>query len=215
MVGFRGPAGTPSDFSREVSERELISAMPRAVQVSVSIPRDYYRDVARRRQAKGETNEQRLNLDSIEEEVLSKVERTVERLIPAGSPHEAVSVTTVDRLTEETPEAELSVSDQLNVLAWRHGGTSILILLVVCALWMLTRQSTSAKIAANVDQFGTAQQSHELEPQWPVEVPERKSPLPETPVPSLQQEIGSLVQSNPAKTATLLCQWLDEASSLS
>ena len=33
--------------SFETSEKELIAAMPKAVQVSVGIPRDYYRSVRR------------------------------------------------------------------------------------------------------------------------------------------------------------------------
>ena len=122
-AGFRDPGSPPTDFTREVSEHELLAAMPRAVQVSVGIPREYYRDVAARRKAQTETHNRRLDLDSIEEEVLTKVERTVGRLIPVGSPHDAISVTTVDRMTEETVEPTLTVVDELSVLAWRHGGS--------------------------------------------------------------------------------------------
>lgn len=137
-AAFRGQM-TPTDYTREVSERELMAAMPRAVQVSVSIPRDYYRHVAKRRQGQGESNKRRLDLDSIEEEILTKVERTVGRLIPVGSPHDAISVTTIDHLPMESTEASLSATDQLTVLAWKHGGSWGLGLFAVVALWMLSR----------------------------------------------------------------------------
>ncbi|MEI8379757.1 MAG: FliG C-terminal domain-containing protein [Planctomycetota bacterium] len=136
--GFRG-SDIPSDVTREVSERELLAAMPKAVQVSVSIPSDYYRDVAARRKAQGTGRS--LDLETIEEEVLTKVERTVGRLIPAGSSPDAISVTTVDRMPTETTEPILSTTDQLGILAWRHGGSLALGLFVVWALWMLSRLS--------------------------------------------------------------------------
>ncbi len=150
-AGFRGPADGPTDFTHEVSERELLAAMPRAVQVSVSIPRDYYRDIAARRKVQGETNNRRLDLDSIEEEILTKVERTVGRLIPVDSPHDAISVTSVDRMPIEHAEQALTAADQLTVLAWRHGGSCALGLFAVWALWMLSRLSVA------VPATGTAQ----------------------------------------------------------
>lgn len=143
-AAFRG-RDIPTEFTREVTERELLAAMPRAVQVSVSIPRDYYRDVALRRKAQGETNNRRLDLDSIEEEVLTKVERTVGRLIPIGSNHDAISVTTVDRMPVESAEAAFSSVDQITVLAWRHGGSWALGLFTVWALWMLSRVSRAPR----------------------------------------------------------------------
>lgn len=136
--GFRG-SDVPSDVTREVSERELLAAMPKAVQVSVSIPSDYYRDIAARRKAQGTGRS--VDLDAIEEEVLTKVERTVGRLIPAGSSPDAISVTTVDRMPTEATEPVLTTTDQLGILVWRHGGSLALGLFVVCALWMLSRLS--------------------------------------------------------------------------
>ena len=138
--GFRG-SDVPSDVTREVSERELLAAMPKAVQVSVSIPSDYYRDVAARRKAQGTGRS--LDLETIEEEILSKVERTVGRLIPAGSSPDAISVTTVDRMPTEANEPVLSTTDQLGILAWQNGGSLALGLFVVWALWMLSRLSAS------------------------------------------------------------------------
>ncbi len=216
------PAGH-SDVQREVSEKQLLAAMPRAVQVSVSIPRDYYRDVSARRRSQGEQNEARLDLDAIEEDVIAKVERTVGRLIPAGSPHEAISVTSVDRFVSDTPEPTLTMNEQLLVIAQRHGGSVALSLFAVWALWMLTRltarptqtieYSTSRAPSATTAHFDSSSIAPPLEP-----VPIKPAPLkPQAPQPLLAasqlcDEIRSLTESDPATAAAVLGRWLAEAN---
>ena len=220
------PAGH-ADVRREVSEKQLLAAMPRAVQVSVSIPRDYYRDVAARRRSQGEQNEARLDLDAIEEDVIAKVERTVGRLIPAGSPHEAISVTSVDRLETETPEPTLTMNEQLLVVAQRHGGSVALSLLAVWALWMLTRltarptqtieHSNSREPSATMTHFDSSNIAPvTMSPPEPV--PLKAAPIkPEAPQPLLASsqlcdEIRSLAESDPATAAAVLGRWLAEAN---
>ena len=212
-AGFRGPGDKPTDFTREVSEHELLAAMPRAVQVSVAIPRDYYRDVAARRKAQGESNSRRLDLDSIDEEVLTKVERTVGRLIPVGSPHDAISVTTVDRMPTESVEPALTAVDQLTVLAWRHGGSIALGLLVVWALWMLSRLSGSAPARSSATQptHQAALPLRSAETPPSTAIPPQSGAEPATPTLTLRDEILGLSGSDPATTAAVLGQWLAEA----
>ena len=220
------PAGH-SDVQREVSEKQLLAAMPRAVQVSVSIPRDYYRDVSARRRSQGEQNEARLDLDAIEEDVIAKVERTVGRLIPAGSPHEAISVTSVDRFVSDTPEPTLTMNEQLLVITQRHGGSVALSLFAVWALWMLTRltarptqtieYSTSRAPSATTAHFDSSSIAPVTAP--PLEpVPIKPAPLkPQAPQPLLAasqlcDEIRSLAESDPATAAAVLGRWLAEAN---
>ena len=230
-INVRGPSDVVpaghSDVQREVSEKQLLAAMPRAVQVSVSIPRDYYRDVAARRKSQGEQNQVRLDLDTIEEDVIAKVERTVGRLIPAGSPHEAISVTSVDRLVSDTPEPTLTMNEQLLVIAQRHGGSVALSLFAVWALWMLTRltarptqtleHSTSRDPAVTTTHFDSSSIAPVTVP--PLEaVPIRPAPIkPKAPQPLLAasqlcDEIRSLAESDPATAAAVLGRWLAEAN---
>lgn len=229
-AAFRGQI-SPTDYTREVSERELLAAMPKAVQVSVSIPRDYYRQVATRRQGQAESTKRRLDLDSIEEEILTKVERTVGRLIPVGSPHDAISVTTIDRMPVETTETALSTTDQLTVLAWKHGGSWGLGLFAVIALWMLSRVAlapnpevarTEAPVLARPIKTPTS--APEVAPvAVPVEIavsaPVQPEPVFHAPTIAttatatmlMRDEILALAQSDPATTAAVLSQWLAEA----
>ena len=220
------PAGH-SDVQREVSEKQLLAAMPRAVQVSVSIPRDYYRDVSARRRSQGEQNEARLDLDAIEEDVIAKVERTVGRLIPASSPHEAISVTSVDRLVSDTPEPTLTMNEQLLVIAQRHGGSVALSLFAVWALWMLTRltarptqtieHSTSRAPSVTTAHFDSSSITPvTVPPLEPVPIkpaPTRpKAPQPLLAATQLCDEIRSLTESDPATAAAVLGRWLAEAN---
>lgn len=208
-AAFRGSEAEPTDYTREVTERELLAAMPRAVQVSVSIPRDYYRDVATRRKTLGETNPNRLDVDSIEEEVLTKVERTVGRLIPAGSPHDAISVTTVDRMPAESAEVTLSTTDQLTVLAWRHGGSIALGLFVVWALWLLSRLGVAPP---STDAPAPLPPKHSPGRATAIETPPVvTAPLADLPANRIRKELIDLAQADPATSAAVLSQWLTEA----
>ena len=215
-----------SDVQREVSEQQLLAAMPRAVQVSVSIPREYYRHVAASRKTQGEKKDARLNLDTIEEELISKVERTVARLIPANSPHEAISVTTVDRLPTESSEPPLTANEQLLVLAQRHGGSCALCLFAIWALWMLTRLSSQPSRAAKPSSTAPLEPRHEFTPPEPLPAPAPMAPSPSikpvapqlrTPEPmtassSLRDDIRNLAESDPATVASVLGRWLAEAN---
>ena len=228
--GFRGETNIEavghSDVLREVSEKQLLAAMPRAVQVSVSIPRDYYRAVAARRKTQGEQNAARMDLGTIEEEVLAKVERTVARLIPANSPHEAISVTTVDRLPNESPEPTLTTGEQFLVLAQRHGGSCVLGLFAVWALWMLTRLSSQPPRAAEPSSTESIEPRHEFASPEPLFAPVPATPSPSTkPVTAkpktlesttassaLRDDIRNLAESDPATAASVLGRWLAEAN---
>ena len=216
-----------ADVRREVSEKQLLAAMPRAVQVSVSIPRDYYRDVATRRRSQGEQNEARLDLDTIEEDVIAKVERTVGRLIPAGSPPEAVSVTSVDRLETDSPEPTLTMNEQLMVLAQRHAGSVSLSLLAIWALWMLTRltvrptqtieSTASRELSVTVTHFDSSSIAPAIvSPPEPAPIKpapiKPKAPQPLLAASQLSDEIRSLAESDPATAAAVLGRWLAEAN---
>lgn len=196
---FRGP----SNYTREVSERELLAAMPRAVQVSVSIPRDYYRDVAR---TQVESSTRRRNMDSIEEEVLTKVERIVGSLIPVDSARNAVSVTTIDRMPTATNEPTLTPMDQLTVFAWQHGGSCILGLCVVWALWLLSRVGSPSHVTTpplpTTEVAPPVHQSSE-----PIAAPAVEQPHVTL---ALREEILGLAQTDPANAAAVLSQWLAE-----
>ena len=80
-----------------VTNQEFFAAMPKAVQVSIKLPHDYYEAIAEKRGlALGTTDEEKAQFDAavkaIETEELAKVQSTVAVLIPANSPASAINV---------------------------------------------------------------------------------------------------------------------------
>jgi type III secretory pathway lipoprotein EscJ len=206
LTAFRGPTET----THEVTEKQLVAAMPKAVQVSVSIPRDYLRDLVSRKVARGEKSPERLDPDLIEEEVLAKVERIVGRLIPADSPVNAISVTCVDRIVVDAHEAAFAPMNErimTFVRPWR--GMLILGLFGVAAAWILRRSPPVTQPSIEI--------ANPIEVQVPQPVPTPMNPIPARPVvvpdrtATLRDEIRSLVAEDPAASAALLGKWLAEA----
>src|SRR5690606_29666395 len=81
------------------TERDLIAAMPRAVQVAVQIPDEYYRAIVMKQGAEeGATDEEKAEFESkvaaVRTDVEQRVKTTVMQAIPSGSPPEAVNITT-------------------------------------------------------------------------------------------------------------------------
>ncbi len=210
QTGFRGWNDAPTETTREVTEKQLIAATPKSVQVSVSIPRDYLREVITRRVAKGEKASERLDVNFVEEEVITKVERIVGRLIPANSSADAISVTCVDRLVSELPEtAGLSANEQLAIFVHQWGNAIAvggIVFLALMALGMMRRATpppTPVQVVAEV-----------IQP-YEIPSPQEEAPIPavQTPLPPpdriavLRDEIRTMVASDPAASAFLSGQW--------
>lgn len=121
-----------------ISERELTAAMPRAVQVSVSIPRDYYRQVVLQRKgsgpASGAAEVAEEDIQKVKAEVDADVRATVSKLIPSGSPDTAVTVTSHTRIDREPPPADVPLTEMIGDGLSRWGGAVGLVLFAAWAL---------------------------------------------------------------------------------
>ncbi len=119
---FHGQNDTATDSGSRISS----TAVPKAVQVSVSIPRDYLREIVLRRNARREKSSARINPEMIEEEVIATVERIVGRLIPAESPGNAIAVTCVDHLSRNAAQDDELPKIDVQSLVGSPWGISIL-----------------------------------------------------------------------------------------
>ncbi|GIX04513.1 MAG: hypothetical protein KatS3mg114_0382 [Planctomycetaceae bacterium] len=197
----------------EVSEKELLAAMPRAVQVSVTIPRDYYRSVAELRSRDKNADPAQLDLTTIEKEVLANVTKTVRALIPADSPATAVTVNTVDRVPTHVPTLEPGWWDLLENWLQRWGGSTVLVLLAAWALWTLRRSlptpSTEPPFMLPVPggNLSTTMPSGAGTQPGSVATSDNTSSRPLTKRDALQ----TLVRDNPEATATVISKWLQSA----
>lgn len=214
QAGFRGSTDGPVETTREVTEKQLVAAIPKAVQVSVSIPRDYLRDIITRRIAKGEKTIERLDLNFVEEEVLTKVEQIVGRLIPANSSNNAISVTCVDRIVNDLPDvAALSANEQIAVLAHQwgmpiaFGGLFFVALMTLGSLRRVTpvapAQTETVNVIASHDESHANQtESSAISIAAPIVIQDRAA--------ILRDEIRSMVASDSIASAALLGQWLTD-----
>jgi flagellar M-ring protein FliF len=187
--------------SFEVSEKELIAAMPKAVQVSVSIPREYYRSVAAQRKTDGEQDPALLDVAAIEKEVLDQVAKSVRNLIPADSPPTAVTVNSIDRVTVTIPEPTIPVTERMLQLVRDWGGPATLLALALFALVMLRR--TAPKLP---DTPPMMMDPKMLKTSGPAAEPE---PAPREP--TRRDQLQSLVRDNPEATAAIISKWLQAA----
>ena len=209
LTGFRGSNVTPTETIREVSEKQLYAALPKSVQVSVSLPRDFLREVIARRIAKGETSERRIDPAIAEEEELTKVERIVGRLIPADSSSNAISVMWVDRLGNDVPEiASLTTYEQIVILLNLWGSLFAIGCFVLVAIWVLFRKPSVVQ-PKNSGADGVS---------VPVNFQQSPSPIESNRTPVLTQdrtailrnEVRAMVESDPAASVSVLCRWLAE-----
>jgi flagellar M-ring protein FliF len=188
-----------------VTEKEFLTAMPKAVHVSVSIPERYFRDVALARglqegASDAEKAAFRQQVEAIRKEEEEKVRNHAMTLIPAGSPEDAVNVTSVTRLEPKVVVTAVPWSEGLYQLARQWGGTAALALLGMWGLWTLGRSLPRAAPGF----------SEVSGPSLAVSVAaEADSPV--TPPPTKRDVLQGFVRDNPEATAAVIGKWIQAA----
>ncbi len=193
---------TLNGVSFEVTEKQLLAAMPKAVQVSVSVPRDYYRDIATQRSAGGEKDTGRLDVQQIEKDVLLTVKNSVQRLIPMGSQPDSVSIHSVDRLVRDIPEPTIPITDRLIVILQDWGGSIVLTGLAIWAL-LLIRRSIPATAAQSLEEFDTKRLN--------VAKFQAEEAAAEQKEPTKRDLLQNVVRDNPEMAATVIEKWIQAA----
>ena len=209
LTGFRGStAGATHSRAEEVGEQRVQRSLPKAIRVSVSIPRDYLQRIAKRQNGKRNEGSQSVDLSTIEENCVAKVERIVGRLIPDGSARNAIAVTCVDRVEDGTqsPANRYSQSGLFQENSRWIGGI-VVGTLVVFAIGRFLRRQTRSRNAVPVRNLPEHEtMSTEIPAEWnsPNTTGDRVS--------LLDDEVRELVQSDLGASADLLSRWLSEAT---
>ncbi len=204
-------ATSTSTPSFTLSEQEFFAAMPRAVQVSVKVPRSYYEAIAAdsglEPPAAGETNESyERAIAEIEQKEIEKVIATASVLIPKGSDPASVDVSSYHSLRTDNQPAELGIGQQA-VEFVNHWGGKLAMLAVACwALWMVGRSLPAYP----------PEPEPEPEPEEEPETDGKEKPK-EPDEPLLQKQtttrdaLQTVVRDNPDITAGILEEWLSYA----
>ncbi len=191
-----------------VTDKEMIAAMPKAVQVSVSIPKEYYEAVATKEgHSAGETDEAEQQFEQavaqIETQVLNDVKATVKRHVPTGSPDEAINVSSFVRVERTMPEAEVPIADQVGHVVSEWGGTIGLGLFTLFAVWMMFKsmpktppiEETTTQIQSTLSMV-SGDGDHEDE-----EVEEVNE----------RERLHEMVRDHPELAAAVLTKWLRQS----
>ncbi len=191
--------------SYEQTEKALIAAMPRAVQVSVSVPRDYFRSVADQRKAAGEQDGAKTDVVEIEKVVIADVQKSVEKLVPGGS-KDAVVVKTVDLVEKTAAEPKVPVLELVSEWLRQWAGT---IGLAMFAGWvLLTLRKMSPAVPATADTTEPDFESQRMK----LAAAAQQDAADATPrEPTRRDLIQTIVKDNPEMTASVIGKWLQAA----
>lgn len=194
--------------SYTLTEKEFLTAMPKAVQVSISIPEDYFRDVAiARGLSEGISDAEkaafRQSVETIRQEEEEKARKHALTLIPADSPQEAVNVASVTRIQPDVPETKIPWTEQATSVVREWGGTVLLGILAIWGLRMLGRSIPASTITndepleSKISGAGGA-------------VRAESEPAP-SPMPTKRDVLQSFVRDNPEATAAVIGKWIQAA----
>lgn len=184
--------------STELTDKSFFGLQPKTVQVTVSIPEDYYRAVAIKQ---GVSAADKTAFDAqvkqIETQTKTEVTQKVKTLIPSSAPPEAVSVGTFVRLDPAGTNVEVPLTAQIGESLARWGGPAALALFALWSLWMLNR--SMQKLPQETAAMAVAKAAKE-EPEE-----EEEAPPPE---PTKRDQLQTLVRDNPEMAAAVISRWL-------
>lgn len=204
-AGFRGA----QQANDQLTSRPTI--IPNALTVAVTFPRDFVHQIAKRRASKGEVSQMKQSPDSIEDEVIAQIERTVDRMIPGIVEDGGLSVVCVDPVVPEAPKTsgDLNLADiQKYLNEWKWPLVGLTLVAVVSLLPMVSRRRVPI-ISEIAEPFADD----------PVIVnvaePAITMPLVATPpdrLVQLREDVRSLASSDAAASAAILSRWMSESA---
>lgn len=191
------------------TEKEFVAAMPNTVQVSISIPEDYYAAVAvKRGTQKGESAAElaafKQTTDAIKTEVETSIQKQVQKLIPSQSAENSVSVASYVRVDQPVPDVALPLTESVGEFVSQWGSTIGLGLFAIWALWMLN------KSMPEIEDIDPEAMNLPTEKPSPVQDEEEETrPKRE---PTQRDEVQLLVRDNPEAAAMVLQKWIHSQS---
>ncbi|WP_417389221.1 hypothetical protein [Gimesia sp.] len=191
------------------TEKEFVAAMPSTVQVSISIPEDYYSAVALKRgikkgEAEADLAAFKQATASIQTEVETSIQKHVQKLIPSQSATDAVSVASYVRVDAEVPELELPLTESVGEFVSQWGSTIGLGLFAIWALWMLNKSMPQLEEVSSEELELPVRKTAAATPDEETEKPKK--------APTQRDEVQLLVRDNPEVAAMVLRKWIHSKS---
>ncbi len=206
-------SSTRSAVSFTVTETALIGAMPKAVQVSVQIPEEYYKSMlAQQGVTPGDDESKKAEfetaLTAAKATVEKNVKETVLSSIPSGSNPQAVRISSYVRV--DPKQIEISTPFTQTMSRWvSNWGSSVALSLF--ALWALSMLKKSAPVVDAVPESQTEVSVNGLTLNAQTETTEPDEPelepfvIPES---KGREKLQFVVRDNPEMTAAVLEKWV-------
>lgn len=190
--------------------------MPKSVQVSVHIPKDYYRTVAADQvkqsgTPEGTTDDEKKafqtainsRIANVEQLVNGEVKQTVQKAIPSQSGVDAVVVTSYVRGEPEVPKTDVPITQTVTGLLSQWGGA---IGLGLFALWALRMMGKTTPKKSNDQEEAPEDQPviMKLSAATTEDAPQQQV----SPQPNKRDELQGIVRDNPEMAAAVLGRWL-------
>jgi flagellar M-ring protein FliF len=198
----------------QLRQEAIIGAMPKAVQVSVKIPEDYYEAVAvKQGLTRGGTDAEKAAFKKAVDEIRTREEanarQTATVLIPASSPPTAVNVSSYVAVEPVEEPIPVSTIDTVSRIAAEWWSAAALAAFALFALWMLKktmpRLPDAAPAAVNPDLFRPGPAATAVASEESLEQNDRPRE------PTRRDKVQTIVRDNPEMTATLLSRWIEAA----
>lgn len=194
--------------SMTVTEREYVASAPKSFQVAVSIPEEHYEKlVLMDGLVPGATDQEKADFRKAVEAKRNQREPEIKRfvgtLVPAGSPPEAITVTSHRSIEREVPQTTLPLTEVVRDVVTKWGSSMAL---AAFAGWALLILKKSMPVSQSADS---------------AKVLEKLTEAVKPPVPSVSEEdnqpkssrdyLKMDVQNDPAAAADILAKWLQRA----
>lgn len=193
-------------LSTKVSEKSFTGLLPKSVQVSISIPKDYYKAIALKQgESESDKTAFEAKLKQIQADEEKNVSQIVAKLIPQGSPTGAVNVSSYVRLDGPASAVATPWAYTVGELVAQWGSTVGLAVFALVVLMMLQRSMKSTSLAPETEAAqasGVAAAKGKATGKKEVAA-EDDTPRPETKRDRLQRE----VKDNPEAAAAVLSKW--------
>jgi len=194
---------TVASFS--LSEQEFIAAMPKAVQVSIGIPDDYFRSVALKQGlTEGETDDSKsefqLAVDGIRTAEVESARVTAKTLLPGTPPDTAIDVRSIHPIDPQVVEPVIPLTETVTSAVSQWGGAIGLALFALWALRLLNRSMPDIPEESPAIAQTTLPLDEAEEEQEPADRPDQE--------PNNRDRMQSVVRDNPEMAAAVLRGWI-------
>ncbi|MAG93001.1 MAG: hypothetical protein CMJ48_04555 [Planctomycetaceae bacterium] len=196
--------------SSTITYTETLAAMPKAIKVSVSIPKSHYAAIAAadgvtEGESDAEKTDYKTKLASIQTEVETRVKNGVANLLPTKPEtiEDVINVSSFTAVDNEPVAVETPITETVSEVAGEWGGAVVLVLFAAWALRMLNKSMPQVTAAAE-----SGAEPFELPAMTPMDTGETAAEDDASREPTARDNLQVVVRDNPEMAASMVGKWI-------